>query len=355
MYTAVFQELALFIAHAQSHSFFEMAFSCEKNRTTAYSEDLRWRMVWQSQALSFSSATIARNLGVDVSTVKRTVDLFERTGQVKKRDYPAGRAFRVITEPVQLYILHLLLDRPGIYLREIQAALLDEIGIDVTESAICKVLKKAGFTRQKMVTFATQQDSELRSQYTAELALYPAHTLVFVDETGADRRDSLRKKAYSIRGHPLRTQKLLVRGEHISVIAAMSLQGILALQIVRGGVDADVYYTFVCKYLLPKLMPFDGQNEHYVVVQDNCAIHHVQEITDALCDAGVIVQYLPPYSPDYNPIEECFSKVKSVLKAMETEMEFCDDIDTIVLSAFATVTQQDCIGWVHDSGIYNIV
>ena len=47
--------------------------------------------------------------------------------------------------------------------------------------------------------------------------------------------------------------------------------------------------------------------------------------------------------------------MKSVLKAMEAEMEFCNDIDTIVLSAFATVTQQDCIGWVRDSGIYNIV
>ena len=51
-------------------------------------------------------------------------------------------------------------------------------------------------------------------------------------------------------------------------------------------------------------MPFDGQSEHCVVVQDNCAIHHVQEVNDALNDAGVIVQYLPPYSPDYNPIEE---------------------------------------------------
>ena len=132
-----------------------MAFSCEKNSTTAYSEDLRWHMVWQSQALSFSSATITRNLGVDVSKVKRIVDLFERIGQVRKRDYPAGITFSVITEPVQLYILHLLLDRPGIYLREIQADILDEIGIDVTESGICKVLKKPCFTHQKMVTFAT--------------------------------------------------------------------------------------------------------------------------------------------------------------------------------------------------------
>ena len=62
----------------------EMA-SCEKGRTSAYSEDLRWRMVWQSQALSIPSATVAKNLGVDISTVKRTVSLFQRTGQVGKK------------------------------------------------------------------------------------------------------------------------------------------------------------------------------------------------------------------------------------------------------------------------------
>ena len=109
-----------------------------------------------------------------------------------------------------------------------------------------------------MVTFATQQDKELQSIFAAKLALYPAHTLVFVDETGTDRRHSLCKMAYGVRGHALQTYKLLVRGEHISVIIAMSMQGILALQIIRGAVDGDAYLTFICKYLMPKLMPFDG-------------------------------------------------------------------------------------------------
>ena len=79
-------------------------------------------------------------------------------------------------------------------------------------------------------------------------------------------------------------------------------------------------------------MPFNSQNEHcVVVVQDNCAIHHVKE---ALCGAG---QY-NAYSPDYNSIEECFYKVKSVLKAMEAHVMTL--IATIVLSsAFTTVTE----------------
>ena len=102
-------------------------------------------------------------------------------------------------------------------------------------------------------------------------------------------------------------------------------------------------------------MPFDGQNDCCVVIQDNCTIHHVNEVTDTLHDAGVIVHYLPPYSPDYNPIEQAFSKVKLMMKAMETELQYGDDIDTIILAAFATITQEDCIGWIRDSGIYNII
>ena len=134
----------------------------------------------------------------------------------------------------------------------------------------------------------------------------------------------------------------------------MSMQGIIALQIIRGAVDGDAYLTFICKYLIPKLMQFDGQNENSVVFQDNRTIHHMNEITDTLNNAGIIVHYLPPYSPDCNPIEEAFSKVKSMLKAMEAEIQFGDDIDTIVLTAFATITKQDCMGWIRDSGIYNI-
>ena len=327
--------------------------SCEKGRTSAYSTDIRWRIVWQKEALLQSSAAIANNLGVDVSTVRRVVDRFHTTGGVEKKVYPASCAFRVITEPVQMYIINKVLEKPGIYLREIRATLHTELGINVTESAICKFLKREGFTYQCLTTYATQRDDELRALFAEEMTLYPAHTLVFVDEMGTDRRDTLRKKGYSVRGHPFHVQKLLVRGEHISVIAAISLQGVLAIEIVRGGVDADCYYDFLCKQLLPKLMNFNGHNEHSVIVQDNCAIHHVYEVTTVLQDTGAIVHYLPPYSPDYNPIEEAFSKVKLMMKAMEVEMVLIDDIDTIVLAAFATISKQDCMGWIRNAGIYN--
>ena len=92
-----------------------------------------------------------------------------------------------------------------------------------------------------------------------------------------------------------------MRGEHVTAIAAMSVEGIVAVEIVRGGFDGDAFYSFVCKSLLSKLMPFEGSNPNSVVILDNCSIHHVQEVKQALTDCEVIVHYLPPYSPDYNP------------------------------------------------------
>ena len=85
--------------------------------------------------------------------------------------------------------------------------------------------------------------------------------LVFLDETGTDHRDSLRKKGYSFRGKPARSQKLLARGEHITALCLMSIEGILACKIARGSVNGDTLVEFVENDLMPNLMPFNGS--HY--------------------------------------------------------------------------------------------
>ena len=100
-------------------------------------------------------------------------------------------------------------------------------------------------------------------------------------------------------------------------------------------------------------MPYNGTNEHSVLIMDNCSIHHVEEIDEVLQDAQILTHYLPPYSPDYNPIELAFSDVKYMIKAMEAEVQTIDDNDTIILHAFATITVNDCQSWIKSSGIYN--
>ena len=175
--------------------------------------------------------------------------------------------------------------------------------------------------------------------------------LVFVDETGSDCRDALRKYGYGLRGRPPVSCKLLVRGERVSVIAAMNVEGIMTLKVVRNTVGGDEFLDFVQSDLLPTLMPFDGINPNSVVILDNCSVHHVSGVVSMITQVGALVHFLPPYSPDLNPIEECFSKVKSQLKSMETTAE--DDLETHVLAAFSCITPDDCQGWISDSQVYN--
>lgn len=268
-----------------------------------------------------------------------------------KRIYLSERAYRKISDPVQHYILYLILSRPGIYLCEIVSELSTVLGLDITESAVCKFLRKISFTHHKLATYALQRNDTLRQQYVADVAISSRETLLCVDETGTDRKDAQRKYGYSLREKPLKVQKLLVRGEHLSCIAAMSMEGIVAIKVTSGSVDGDEFYNFVCTSLLAELMPFDGENRNSVLILNKCSVHHVNEIDQALSDCGIITHYLPPYSPDFHPIELAFSKVKYVIKSMETELQAINDLETIILSAFATITPTDCQQWINSIGI----
>ena len=93
--------------------------SCMPRRTSAYSEDLRWRIVWRRESLQHGLSEIAHDLNVSESTVRRVLNIFQATGNVSKRPYPAQNTFRIITEPAILFIIHLTLQKPGIFLQDI--------------------------------------------------------------------------------------------------------------------------------------------------------------------------------------------------------------------------------------------
>ena len=144
-----------------------------------------------------------------------------------------------------------------------------------------------------------------------------------------------------------------MRGERVSIITFMSVAGVLDCQLVSGSVDGEVFYNFVEKYLLPHLMPFDGHNPHSIVVLDNCSIHHMDETVNMIHEVGALVHFLPPYSPDFNPIENMFAKLKGEMKALENQFEPGIDIETVMLTALTSITTQDCIHWIQDCELYN--
>ena len=158
----------------------------------------------------------------------------------------------------------------------------------------------------------------------------------FIDET--DRRDAMRGFGYSLRGQPVKTHKLLVRGKHAITIVAISVGGVLACKIVEGSVTGEVFEDFLYTCLLPKLSPCNGENAKSVVITDNASIHHVDSVVETFQQLGVLIHFLPPYIPDFNPIEESFSKLKSVMRANDQPLDSGLDIVALVLEVVKIYT-----------------
>ncbi len=88
---------------------------------------------------------------------------------------------------------------------------------------------------------------------------------------------------------------------------------------------------------------------HSIIIMDNCSIHHTQHIKDYLDDMGIMLLYLPPYSPDFNPIEELFSYLKYYLKEHEQLIESLPSPIPVIEAALDSVTGSKCNGWINDS------
>lgn len=124
-----------------------------------------------------SYRTVAANLLVNQSTVCRCITLFQSTGDIKGKDYPPNIGATKLTAIDKLLILELVLEKPGIYLREIQTYLLLETGTEINVSTIMHL---SGFTREKMIIRAKQQSEVLRAQYLADITVYHGHHELFV-------------------------------------------------------------------------------------------------------------------------------------------------------------------------------
>ena len=93
------------------------------------------------------------------------------------------------------------------------------------------------------------------------------------------------------------------------------------------------------KQLLPILSPIDGQTAHSVVILDNAAIDHIDAVVACIQNVGALVRLLPPYSPDFNPIECVFGEVKQYLQANDILVQTSLSLHTIYLMAFNSVSQ----------------
>jgi len=118
--------------------------------------------------------------------------------------------------------------------------------------------------------------------------------------------------------------------------------------ITTGSVDGDKFEHFICKYVLPILLPFDGYNPCSVVVMDNASIRHIERAY-IITGIGARLLFLPPYSPDLMPLE-VFAKVKAMLKANDSVYLSTWSPEQFLKLAFCTVSKDDCLGYIRHAG-----
>lgn len=171
-------------------------------------------------------------------------------------------------------------------------------------------------------------------------SLAPAD-LVFLDETGSNLAMA-RDYARAPRGQRAYATKPVNRGGRVTLLGALGLHGLVAAMTVDGFTEGDVFVAFLQDVLLPQLRP--GQ----IIVMDNLKAHKVAGVTTACRDAEVSVLYLPPYSPDLSPIEECWSKIKASLRAKAARTR--EALEQAIAEAFETITANDARGWFTHAG-----
>ena len=128
------------------------------------------------------------------------------------------------------------------------------------------------------------------------------------------------------------------------------MDGVQDVYITENTVNGDTFLDFLYTQLLPLLMPFDGINHNSIVVLDNASIHHTDAAVNAICRVGALVRFLPPYSPDLNPIECVFGEVKQFLQANNLLLNTSLSIASILLMAFQSVTVDNCRQYIKFSG-----
>ena len=124
---------------------------------------------------------------------------------------------------------------------------------------------------------------------------------------------------------------------NVSIIGAMTLNGIVAQSSLMGGTDALTFEAFISQKLVPKLW------KGACVIMDNCSIHKGKKIRSLIEKAGAKLLYLPTYSPDFNPIENCWSKLKSILRHIGARTY--PDLAKAIESAFNQISRYDIRNW----------
>jgi transposase len=188
---------------------------------------------------------------------------------------------------------------------------------------------------------ASERNNYKRGWFRRRIRGLPQRRFLFVDEAAVNTAMT-RRYGRAPRGERVYDSAPRNYGAHTSVISALGLRGLVATLAVEGAVDTLCFDAYLERVLGPRLRPGD------VIVLDNLGAHKASRIEEVAAERGAQVLWLPPYSPDYSPIEQCWSKIKSYLRGAKARTN--EALDKALAQAIKLVTKADIRGWFKHCG-----
>jgi transposase len=262
------------------------------------------------ESKSLTTSQIAHAVDCSKRSVKHIRDNLQAFGNVRAPRNGAGRP-RSITQPMLEALCEYLMDKPTAYQDEMAVFLWDEFGKHVTIQSISRALAAAGWSKKAARQIAKEQNKDLRDFYLHKISPYSSYQFVYVDESGCDRRAGFRRTGWSPLGvTPVQISKFH-RDQRYQILPAYAQDGIVLSRVFKGSTDAQIFEDFI-EQLLRHCNRWPEPKS--ILVMDNASFHRTERIKQICQESGVKLIYLPPYSPDLNPIEEFFAELKQFIK-----------------------------------------
>ena len=204
--------------------------------------------------------------------------------------------------------------QPNLYLDEIRQILIFlEPNLDISISTLSRHLLKMGYNRKKSSCVIEKSDHYVRSVFAFGISSLCSSLdqLVFLDEC-TNARNSLTRTYSRSAAKIMARGKSYIPSSRVSFIGAISSTGLVDFDLYPGTISSREFIEFLSQYLLPRMNPFP--QTYSILILDNARAHSPDIINYALEQHGVLVLFLPPYSPDLNPIERFFASIKATFK-----------------------------------------
>lgn len=303
-----------------------------------HSIEFRQKIIEVHEKENISIRQLAQRFCVAKSFIQKLLKQYKETGDLHPQ--PQGGSPETKLNPEQLIdLVEIIETHNDATLEELCDLLEEKVQVRVSRATMGRITQKLNYSVKKTL-YAAEKSSEKvlqqRVKFWSKIRDVRVEDLIFLDESGVNLA-MVRLYARALKGKRARGEKPQKRGRNISLIAALSIREVVASINIYGAVDGVTFEAFVVQELIPKLW------ENACVVMDNAKIHQGEMVRRFIEQVGAKLIYLSPYSPEFSPIENLWSKVKSILR--KTAARTYKDLIDGITNAMLQVTQSNIRNW----------